>query len=462
MLFQNLTVHALLLALGLTTSGLVMAQSRAVMDLRQIYQAALEQDATIRASRASTDAGRERLPQARAGLLPSISASAGRSNNNLDSTTPNILGQNTTTNDKYFSDNRALQLRQPLFNMQRWLQFEQAKSVVAEAEATLDRDLQNLVVRVAGSYFETLLADDQLNLVLAQKTTYTALLDAAQKGLAAGSGTRTDIDDARARLDMAVAQELEARQNQDLTRRQLQMLVNQPVASVAKLNVAALKLLSPQPNSIEEWTLKAEQNSPEIKALEARLAASRREVSKAQAGHLPTLDAVAQWSNSGSENITRINSRYENKTLGLQLNVPLFSGGYVNSTIRQALAEQTRAEESLEALRRDLGVRVHKEFRGVTEGVLRVQALMQAVNSAEQMMKSTQMSLKAGSRTQLDVLNAQQQSTLALRDLAQARYVYLMSKVKLSSLAGDDALASVDEINAFIYPVNNLATGARQ
>jgi len=378
------------------------------------------------------------------------------------STAPNVLGQNTTTNDKYFSDNRALQLRQPLFNMQRWLQFEQAKSVVAEAEATLDRDLQNLAVRVAGSYFETLLADEQLDLVLAQKTTYTALLDAAQKGLAAGSGTRTDIDDARARLDMAVAQELEARQNQDLTRRQLQLLVNQPVAGVAKLNVAALKLLSPQPNSLEDWTLKAEQNSPEIKALQARLAASRREVGKAQAGHLPTLDAVAQWSNSGSENITRINSRYENKTLGLQLNVPLYSGGYVNSAIRQALAEQTRAEESLEALRRDLGVRVHKEFRGVTEGVLRVKALMQAVNSAQQMMKSTQMSLKAGSRTQLDVLNAQQQYTLAKRDLAQARYVYLMSKVKLSALAGDDALASVDEINAFIYPVNTLATGARQ
>jgi hypothetical protein len=98
----------------------------------------------------------------------------------------------------------------------------------------------------------------------------------------------------------------------------------------------------------------------EIKALQARVEAARREVSKSQAGHLPTLDAIAQWSNSGSENITRINSRYENKTIGLQLNVPLFSGGYVNSTIRQAVAEQTRAEESLEALRRDLGERVHK------------------------------------------------------------------------------------------------------
>ena len=428
-------------------SALTWAQTP-VMDLKQVYQAALEQDASIRASRAATDAGRERLPQARAGLLPQLSASAGRSNNNLDTTSPNLLGNPVTTTDKYFSDNKNLQLRQPLVNMQRWQQFQQAKSLVEEAEANLDRDLQNLVVRVAGAYFETLMADEQLDLILAQKKTYTTLVDAAQKGLAAGSGTRTDIDDAQSRLDMAKAQELEARQNQDLTRRQLQLLVNQPVGKIAKLNVSALKLNGPEPANLDEWTQKAEASSPEIKALQARLAAAQREVSKAQAGHLPTLDAVAQWSNSGSENITRINSRYENKTLGLQLNIPLYSGGYVNSTIRQAVAEQTRAEESLEALRRDLGVRVHKEYRGVSEGVMRVRALEQAVRSAEQMMKSTEMSLKAGSRTQLDVLNAQQQFTLTLRDLAQARYIYLISKVRLAALVGSDALASVDEVNA--------------
>lgn len=422
------------------------AQSN-VLDLKQVYQAALEQDANIRASRAAADSGRERLPQARAGLLPQVSASAGRNNNNLDTTAPNILGNPTTTNDQYFSDNRTLQVRQPLINMQRWLQFQQAKSVVEEVEANLDRDLQNLVVRVAGAYFETLMADEQLDLVLAQKKTYTALVDAAQKGFAAGSGTRTDIDDAKARLDMATAQELEARQNQDLTRRQLELLVNQPVKQIARLNVSALKLLPPEPANLDEWTRKAEQASPEIKALQARLEAARREVGKAQAGHFPTLDAVAQWSNSGSENITRVNSRYENKTIGLQLNIPIYSGGYVNSTIRQAVAEQTRTEESLEALRRDLGVRVHKEYRGVSEGVMRVRALEQAARSAEQMMKSTQMSQKAGSRTQLDVLNAQQQYTLALRDLAQARLVYLLSKVRLSSLVGDDANASVEQVN---------------
>ncbi len=438
---------------ALAASAMTVCAQTAVMDFKQVYQSALEQDANIRASRAAADSGRERLPQARAGLMPQVSASAGRNFNSLGTTTPNILGELGTTNDRYFSDNKTLQLRQPLMNMQRWLQFEQAKSMVAETEATLDRDLQNLVVRVAGAYFEHLMADEQLELVLAQKRMYTALVDAAKKGIAAGSGTRTDIDDAQARLDMASAQELEARQNQDQTRRQLEVLINQPVGSVAKLNVAALKLVGPLPANLDEWTQKAEKNSPEMKALQARLEAARREVSKSQAGHLPTLDAIAQWSNSGSENITRINSRYENKSIGLQLNVPLFSGGYVNSTIRQAVAEQTRAEETLEALRRDLGVRVHKEYRGVSEGVMRVRALEQAARSAEQMLQSTQMSNKAGSRTQLDVLNAQQQYTLALRDLAQARFVYLMSKVKLASLAGDEALASVDEVNASLVGV---------
>jgi outer membrane protein/protease secretion system outer membrane protein len=442
-----------MVAMAMMASAMTLSAQASALDFKQVYQAALEQDATIRASRAAADSGRERLPQARAGLLPQVSASAGRNFNSLDTTSPNILGELGTTNDRYFSDNKSVQLRQPVVNMQRWLQFEQAKSMVAETEATLDRDLQNLVVRVAGAYFEYLMSDEQLELVLAQKKMYTSLVDAAKKGIAAGSGTRTDIDDAQARLDMASAQELEARQNQDQTRRQLEVLINQPVASVAKLNVPALKLVGPVPASLDEWTSRAEKNSPEIKAMQARLEAARREVSKSQAGHLPTLDAVAQWSNSGSENITRINSRYENKSIGLQLNVPLFSGGYVSSTIRQAVAEQTRAEETLEALRRDLGVRVHKEFRGVSEGVKRVRALEQAVRSAEQMMKSTQMSFKAGSRTQLDVLNAQQQYTMALRDLAQARFVYLMSKVKLASLAGDDAVASVDDVNGSLVGV---------
>ena len=214
------------------------AQSN-VLDLKQVYQAALEQDATIRASRAAADSGRERLPQARAGLLPQVSASAGRNNNNLDTTAPNISGTPTTTNDQYYSDNRTLQVRQPLINMQRWLQFQQAKSVVEEVEANLDRDLQNLVVRVAGAYFETLMADEQLDLVLAQKKTYTALVDAAQKGFAAGSGSRTQLDvlNAQQQYTLALRDLAQARLVYLLSKVRLASLVGDDAnASVEQVN----------------------------------------------------------------------------------------------------------------------------------------------------------------------------------------------------------------------------------
>jgi outer membrane protein/protease secretion system outer membrane protein len=136
----------------------------------------------------------------------------------------------------------------------------------------------------------------------------------------------------------------------------------------------------------------------------------------------------------------------------LQLSVPLYSGGYVNSTVRQAVAAHERAREVLDATRRDLGVRVHREFRGMTEGVLRISALQQAVRSAEQAVLSNRKSFEAGSRTTLDVLNAEQQKTTALRDLAQARYVYLVSRLRLLSLAGEDRQASVSQVNAWLKP----------
>ena len=150
--------------------------------------------------------------------------------------------------------------------------------------------------------------------------------------------------------------------------------------------------------------------------------------------------------------MTNVNSRYDNKSIGLQLSVPLYAGGYVSSTVRQAVASQERAREALEATRRDLGVRVHREFRGMTEGVLRVKALEQAVRSAEQAVVSNQKSFLAGARTTVDVLNAQQQKTSAQRDLAQARYLYLVSRIRLQALAGEDRQTSVAQINSSLVP----------
>ena len=422
------------------------------LDLLQAYEAALAQDASIRAVRAATDAKRERIPQTRAQLLPNLSASVSRNRNSLERTTADFRGNPVTDNLRYSSAADALTLRQPIFRLYQIADYRQAHAQVDDANAILERELQNVAVRVSGAYFEALLTSEQLALVLAQKMAFTTQLDAARKRFGAGTGTRTDIDEAQAALDLNVAQELEARQNVEFTRRQLQTLINRPIDFLASLDAQKLKLVQPAPNRVEDWTERAEASSPEIQSLKAQLEAAGYEVEKAQAGHFPTLDAVAQWSRSDSDTVTNVNNRYTNKSIGLQLNIPIYAGGFVNSQVRQALAEQERAREALEALRRDLGVRVHREFRGVTEGVLRVRALEQAVRSTEQVALSNRRSFEAGSRTLVETLNAEQQKVSAQRDLAQARFVYLISRVRLQALAGGPKTEVIEEVNASLKP----------
>jgi protease secretion system outer membrane protein len=426
--------------------------SASAMNLLEAYQLALDQDATIRASRAALAAGQERVPQAWSQLLPSVQANLGRTRNDLNATSPNFLGQDTTTNSKYQSFGNTLSFRQPLFNLQRYFQYEQAKDQVTDAQAVHQRDLQELIVRVGGAYMEALLTDEQLKLVLAQKQLYTAMVDAASKALKAGSGTRTDIDDAQARLDMASALELEARQNKDYTHRQLEGLVNQPINKLSVLSLSGLASLPTELAPLATWIELALNGSPEIQSLTARMAAADKEIAKAKSGHAPVVEAVVQWSDSGNENPTRLNSRFVNKYVGIQLVVPIYQGGYVSSQVRQALAERTRIEEALEATRRDVNLRIHKEYRGVTEGVLKVRALEQALRSAEQLRQSTIKSKQAGFRTSLDILNTEQQLAQVSRDLVQARYLYLMSRLRLSAVVGKAPLEALAEVAQAFEP----------
>ncbi|HAF55233.1 MAG TPA: channel protein TolC [Thauera sp.] len=439
------TLAALLGPLGSPAWGL---------DLMEAYQAALAQDARIRAARAARDSAVERLPQARAQLMPNVAINIGRNKNDIDRTQENALGRDVTFNEEYFSYNQTLQLRQPLFRMPLFAGLRQAGFVVEDAEATLERELQDLASRVTGAYMEALLAQDALELVLKQKAVTTTQLDAARKSLQAGFGTRTDIDEAQARLDMNIAEELSARQHVEFTRRQLEILINQPVDNLVTVDTQRLPLLPPEPADVGSWIRLAEEGSPEVRALQARVDAAKAEIAKARGGHYPTVDAVAQISKSGSENVTSPRSSYTNHLIGLQVNIPLFAGGYVNSTVRQAIAEQVRAEENLEATRRDLAVRVHREHRGVTEGVLKVRALDQAVRSAQQLVTSSKRSFEAGSRTMVDVLNAEAQLQTTLRDLAEARYLYLVSRVRLRALVGMDREHNIGEINGWLGAIH--------
>ncbi len=427
--------------------------SAGAVDLLQSYQAALGQDATYAASRAAASASREGLDQAWAQLLPNISATGSRHKNDLVSTRPDLFGNLSSSQVDYNSSQYSLTLRQPLYRKYQFALYEQAKAQVQGADASQDKDLQDLGVRVAGAYFNALLAQDQRALILSQKAAYAAQLDAAKRSFQVGLGTRTDIDEAQSKFDMALAQELEAKQNTETTRRELQAIINQPVNSLSTLDAVRLELLPPNPASVAEWVTRAEETSPELRNLRAQKEAAGQEVEKARAGHHPTVDLIAQRDRSQSANATTVNALYLTTQLGVQVSIPIFSGGQVSSSIRQALANLDKVEQQYEAARRNIGVQVQKEFQGVDGGILKVRALEQASRSAEQAVYSTQKGLQAGTRTQLDVLNAQQQRVNALRDLAQARYLYLMSRIRLMGLIGSLGVEEVAAINRYLSDV---------
>jgi outer membrane protein/protease secretion system outer membrane protein len=434
-----------------TTVGAAAEPQRSpVLTLQAAWRAALANDPTLRAARAAAQAGQELAPQARAQLLPQLSLSLSAAENRLITTTADAAGPPSDSYQRYRSNSTALSLRQPLLAVAQVAALRQADAQGAESDAALEQVRQELAVRLAQAYFELLLAEDQIALVQAQTTAHAAQLDAAQKMLAAGAGVRTDIDEARARLDLDAAQALEASQQRSLSQRRLRQLVGENFGAISPVDVERLRRLPPQPGTLEDWIALAEQRSPELQVLRARRDAARAEVDKARARHLPTLDAVAQYGRGLSNDINRINARSNSASLGLQLSVPLFSGGALDSAARQALAELTRSEENLAALRLDLSLRLHREHRGVSEGLLRVKALEQAVISSEQAVQSSRRSYRAGVRTTLDVLNAEQQLAVARRDLSQSRYDVLLSLVRLQSLAGAFDEASVGQLNGWL------------
>lgn len=422
------------------------------MTLLHAWQAARSNDPTLRAARAARSAAQERLPQARAQMLPQVQLSASRFANDLQRDGLNSLNQPLQTFDRYNSSNDTLSLRQPLFRAQQALGVRQANLAIEEASAVLEREQQDASVRVVLAYFEALLAQDTLQMIESQARFLESALESARRSLVAGVGTRTDIDAAQSRLDLNRAQALEARQQVEFSRRQLQAYVNQPFGELAPLDPQQLRKMDAPAETLIDWVARAESGSPEIKRLMAQRQNLSTEFDKARAGHLPTLDFVAQTQRSRSENTLSPQSRYQNHAVGVQLNVPLYNGGAVNSQTRQVAAEIERVDELLQALKLDLGVRVHREYRSVSEGLLRIAALEQAVRSADVAADSARKSVQAGVRTVVDVLNAEQQAMQARRDLAQARYAMLTAQVRLQALAGQTDELMVARLSALLAP----------
>lgn len=426
--------------------GMAASNSVGAVDLLELYQQALASEPTFRAARAEADAARESLPQARSQLLPNLQ---GAGSNSRASTSQEQQGR-PEQEFEYTTANYSLTLRQSLYRPQAWAAYQQAKVNMDGYQAKLDGEEQSLGGRVAGAYFDALMAEDSLAFIVAQKEAYSGQLSAARQGFKFGEGTRTEIDEAQARYDLTLAQELQAKQNSRFTRHQLETLVNIPVTSLARLDPARLDLGPLQPASLEEWMARTVERNPQMRQLNALLEAARQEVVKARAGHLPTVDVFMQYRKTDSDSETTINQKNTTTQLGLQVSIPLFSGGYTQSTVRQAQANVERLQEQGEAVRRALQLQVRKEFQSVVEGQENIRANEVAVHSAEQAVVSTRKGVQAGMRTSLDVLNALQQKATSARNLANARYQYAMARIRLMSLTGSLDLENIKIVNRWL------------
>ncbi|MDR2014051.1 MAG: TolC family outer membrane protein [Azoarcus sp.] len=446
-------VHLSLPAIAIMGAGMLSALPPAHADnLLGLYREAVQGDPNYLAARADTQASREVAPQSLARLLPNVSFSGNRMKHSATQKEDVPPFGKVSVPFNYDTRYHVLGLTQPLFRAGSYAAWKQSRALVEGAEADLQWAEQRIGTRVSSAYFKVLLAEANLEVTKAQRDAYLAQLDYAQKAFQTGSGTRTDIDEARAQLDMAAAQTIELHYQLNYAQDALKAIIDRPLTPLARLKPERMQLVRPDPDQLEVWVRKAEEVNPRLHALRSSIEAADFNVKKAMSGHLPTLDFVAQrtWSENQAMEGQNREYKFNDKQYGLRFEVPIFSGGDTVSQVRQARAELDRAQQQLEEGRREIDLLVREKFNGVAQGVLWVRAYEQAVKSAEQGLESTRKGFKGGTRTTLDILIAEQNLANAKRDLNRGRFDYVLSRLDLLSLVGELNEAEIGRFNGWL------------
>ena len=427
-----------------------LATSLLAADLLQVYRAAQDNDPTFAAARATLDAGREKVPQGRAGLLPSLTLAGNTVWNDNEIA---AHGGRTLLKPRYNSNGYTVSLSQPLFRWQNWVAYDQAKMQVAQAEANFSQARQDLILRVAQAYFDVNYATENLKAVKANQTAIAQQLESAKKNFEVGTATITDTHEAQARFDLAVAQEIAATSDLEVKRRALQAIIGQEPGPLA-MTRPEVPLTPPQPNDMTQWVTAAEKDSISVQIQQAVADIATREVDKQQAGHLPTVDLVANSGTSKSfASVTGlVDTDFQN--VGIQVNVPLFQGGAVMSRQREASANRAAALSALEGARRGAALAARQYYLGVVNGLAQVQALRAAMISSQSALESNKLGYEVGVRINIDVLNAENQVYVTRRDYARAVLDTLMAQLRLKASVGALGEDDVAAINALLDPAS--------
>ena len=434
----NRLAGAVVLGWGLTTG----AQAQSLVD---VYESARGFDATYLSARSQFDASVARADQAKAGLLPQVGLGAAANWTNRDSSVSALDG---TTNSQAVT----LSASQPLYRPVNRITNDQSQLSVDIARAQLLQAEQDLIVRTTQAYFDVLAAQDTLAFVKALKTAVSEQLAAAKRNFEVGTSTITDSREAQARFDLTTAQEIAAENDLLVKKLALDQLVG--TTNVTPQPLAAPLALPPVvPADPQLWVSEAQARNLNVLQAQKALDIAQLETRKAEAGHLPTLDLVGQYqvarAPSGTTSIPGY-VRNNNATVGLQFNMPLFTGGAIQNRVKETLALEEKSRTDLQAVRRTLAQATRSAYFGVLSGQSQVKALEAAEASSQSALDANKLGYQVGVRINIDVLNAQSQLFQTKRDLAAARYNVLLTGLRLRQASGQLVAGDLLPIGALL------------
>ena len=429
--------------------GLAVAPwSARAYSLSDAVAAALAQDPAFLAAQQSRLAGQEKKPQGVAGLLPSVSGTAAARDYDYTSSSGNAEGLDYRS--------YSISLTQSLFNLSTIQAARQGFEQVKSTEAAFQVARQDALLRVAEAYFKVLTEQDNLASVQAEKTAIGEQLEQAKRSFEVGSATVTDQQEAQARFDLAVAKEIAAANSLNIARNALVLITNRPLPAKLAGPSGPIAVAAPNPTTAEPWVEQARTNSYAVLKAQAEATSARYEVTKKYAGHLPSLDLVANrtYNKDTASPDTNSSSNY----VGLSLTVPIFAGGLTLSQTREASALKAKADLDLQAARLNAEQSARTAYLNAVAGLSQVNALEAAEKSSKLALDSNKLGYEVGVRINIDVLNAQQQLFAAQRDLSKARYDALLASLKLRASVGSLQTNDLDTVSRLLQPSSAAAT----
>ncbi len=429
----------------LAVAALLSSQTARAADLSEIYQMAVSKDSVIQASRAQFEAAVEALPLARSAMLPQIALTADIAENE----------SNDDFDGRFGSDSYGASITQNVFNSAAMRSIKKAKVTVSQAESTLKEAEQDLMFRVAEAYFNVLTAREAYSAASSSREAIASQTEQAESRFDVGLSAITDVKEAQAQLDLAVAREVVAENQLALAREALRVIINQDVPPLDGLKDDA-KLTAPEPTSVEEWITVAKANNPRLEVARKDHELAEADISIERAGRLPTVALVGGYQNQSSDqsSLTGFQTDNESGQIKLQLDYPLITGGSTSALIRQAKSRATQASFNLETVQRAVVQETRDAYLTVLADISQTNALEKALNSTEVAKDATQAGFDAGTRTAVEVLVSLQETFNAYADYAAARHQYVVSSLELRLAAGILAEKHIDSISRSLTPDN--------